>query len=87
MNLKDMQLDDLGSAKKIHITKDHTTMIGGNGTKENIQNRIQEITQQMNNATSDYDKKNYAERLGKLSNGVAIIKVVFKIVNLPVCFR
>lgn len=75
MNLKDMQLEDLGSAKKIHITKDHTTMIGGAGSKELIQNRIHEITQQMNNTKSDYDKKNYAERLGKLSNGVAIIKV------------
>lgn len=75
MNLKDMQLSDLGSAKKVHITKDHTTMIGGCGDKESIEARIHEITQQMNNAKSDYDKKNYAERLGKLSNGVAIIKV------------
>lgn len=75
MNLKDMQLDDLGSAKKMHITKDHTTMIGGAGDKESLEQRVHEITQQMNNAKSDYDKKNYAERLGKLSNGVAIIKV------------
>lgn len=75
MNLKDMQLEDLGSAKKVHITKDHTTMIGGSGEKETIDARVHEITQQMNNAKSDYDKKNFAERLGKLSNGVAIIKV------------
>ncbi|WP_050635831.1 chaperonin GroEL [Candidatus Stoquefichus sp. SB1] len=75
MNLKDMQLEDLGSAKKVHISKDHTTMIGGAGEKANIDARVHEITQQMNNAKSDYDKKNYAERLGKLSNGVAIIKV------------
>ena len=75
MNLKDMQLEDLGTTKKVHITKDHTTMIGGHGSKEDIENRINEITQQMNNTKSDYDKKNYAERLGKLSNGVAIIKV------------
>ena len=75
MNLKDMQIEDLGSAKKIHITKDHTTMIGGAGEKAAIDARIHEITQQMNNTKSDYDKKNYAERLGKLSNGVAIIKV------------
>lgn len=75
MNLKDMQLDDLGSAKKIHISKDHTTMIGGAGEKEALDNRVNEITQQMNHAKSDYDKKNYAERLGKLRNGVAIIKV------------
>ncbi len=75
MNLKDMQMSDLGSAKKVHITKDHTTMIGGSGDKAAIDQRIKEITEQMNNSKSDYDKKNYAERLGKLSNGVAIIKV------------
>lgn len=75
MNLKDMQMTDLGSAKKVHITKDHTTMIGGAGDKATIDQRVKEITEQMNNSKSDYDKKNYAERLGKLSNGVAIIKV------------
>jgi len=75
MNLKDMQMTDLGSAKKIHITKDHTTMIGGAGDKAAIDQRVKEITEQMNNAKQEYDKKNFAERLGKLSNGVAIIKV------------
>lgn len=75
MNLKDMTMDDLGSVKKIHITKDNTTMIGGSGDKEAIKTRIDELTQQMNHAKSEYDKKNYNERLGKLSNGVAIIKV------------
>ena len=75
MNLKDMQMDELGSAKKVHITKDHTTMIGGAGEKDAIDQRVHEITQQMNNSKSEYDKKNYAERLGKLSHGVAIIKV------------
>lgn len=75
MNLKEMTIDDLGSAKKIVITKDHTTMIDGNGDKEDIQQRIDEITKQMNHTTNEYDKKNYAERLGKLSQGVAVIKV------------
>ena len=75
MNLKDMQMDELGSAKKVHITKDHSTMIGGAGEKDALDQRVHEITQQMNNSKSEYDKKNYAERLGKLSNGVAIIKV------------
>lgn len=75
MNLKDIQIEDLGSVKKLIITKDHTTMIGGAGSKEDIEKRVHEIAQQMNNATSDYDKKNFAQRLGKLSNGVAIIKV------------
>ncbi len=75
MELKDLTLDDLGSAKKIHITKDHTTMIGGVGTKEAINDRIAEITKQMDNVKEEYNKKNFAERLGKLSNGVAVIKV------------
>ena len=75
MNLKDMQLSDLGSAKKVHITKDHTTMIGGQGDKAAIEDRVNEITNQMNNSKNENDKKNYAERLAKLSNGVAIIKV------------
>ena len=75
MNLKDMQLSDLGSAKKVHITKDHTTMIGGNGDKAAIEDRVNEITNQMNNSKNENDKKNYAERLAKLSNVVAIIKV------------
>lgn len=75
MELKDVTMADLGSMKKVHITKDHTTMIGGAGDKEAINQRITEITKQMNNSKNDYDKKNYAERLGKLSNGVAIIKV------------
>lgn len=75
MNLKDMSLSDLGSAKKVHITKDHTTMIGGAGDKAAIDARINELNQQINNSHSEQDKKNYIERLGKLSDGVAIIKV------------
>lgn len=75
MDLKDMQLADLGVAKKILITKDNTTIIGGQGDKEQIAARVSEINAQMENCNSEYDKKRYAERLGKLSNGVAIIKV------------
>lgn len=75
MDLKDMQLADLGVAKKILITKDNTTIIGGQGDKEQIAARVAEINAQMDNCNSEYDKKRYAERLGKLSNGVAIIKV------------
>ena len=56
-------------------TKDNTTMIGGAGSKEEVAARVSEIEAQMENTTSDYDKKRMAERLGKLSNGVAIIKV------------
>lgn len=75
MELKDMQLSDLGIVKKIVVTKDNTTMIGGAGSKEEVAARVSEIEAQMENTTSDYDKKRMAERLGKLSNGVAIIKV------------
>lgn len=75
MELKDMQLSDLGTVKKIVVTKDNTTMIGGAGSKEDVAARVSEIEAQMENTTSDYDKKRMAERLGKLSNGVSIIKV------------
>jgi chaperonin GroL len=75
MNLKDTVMDDLGSAKKVHITKDYTTMIGGNGLKEDIEKRINEINSQIENVKDEFSKKNLAERLGKLSNGVAVIKV------------
>lgn len=75
MELKELTLDDLGQIKKAVITKDSTTMIGGAGSKEDLTARIAEIKAQMENCTSEYDKKRYNERLGKLSNGVAIIKV------------
>ena len=75
MDLKEMKLEDLGTVKKVVVTKDNTTMIGGNGAKDIIDARVKEIQVQMENCKSDYDKKRYAERLGKLSNGVAIIKV------------
>ena len=75
MDLKEMKLEDLGTVKKVVVTKDNTTMIGGNGAKDIIDARVKEIQAQMENCKSDYDKKRYAERLGKLSNGVAIIKV------------
>lgn len=75
MDLKEMKLEDLGTVKKVVVTKDNTTMIGGNGSKDAIDARVKEISARMENCKSDYDKKRYAERLGKLSNGVAIIKV------------
>lgn len=75
MDLKEMKLEDLGTVKKVVVTKDNTTMIGGNGSKDAIDARVKEISAQMENCKSDYDNKRYAERLGKLSNGVAIIKV------------
>lgn len=75
MELKDMDIDDLGMVKKAVVSKDNTTLIGGAGDKETIADRIKEISAQRDNCTSEYDKKRYQERLGKLSNGVAIIKV------------
>ncbi|MEG0574738.1 MAG: chaperonin GroEL, partial [Erysipelotrichaceae bacterium] len=75
MELKDMKIEDLGSVKKVTITKDNTTLIDGAGDKSAIEARIDEISKQMENCTSDFDKKRYAERLGKLTKGVALIKV------------
>ncbi len=75
MELKDATIEGLGSAKKITVTKDNTTIIDGAGLKEDIESRISELTNQEANSTSDYDKKKYASRIAKLSNGVAVIKV------------
>lgn len=74
-SLADMKITDLGSAKKVVVGKDKTTIIDGNGDKAAVQQRISEIKAEMENTTSDYDKKKLAERLGKLTNGVALIKV------------
>lgn len=75
MELKDATIDGLGSAKKITVTKDSTTIIDGAGSKEDVDARINELSNQASNASSDYDKKKYASRIAKLSNGVAVIKV------------
>lgn len=75
MDLKEMSLDELGTVKRLVVTKDSTTMIGGAGDKADVQARIKEIEQQIENTKSEYDKKRMQERLGKLSNGVAVIKV------------
>ncbi|MDO4198833.1 MAG: chaperonin GroEL [Erysipelotrichaceae bacterium] len=75
MQLKDVTISELGSAKKVIVEKDHTTLIDGAGTKEAQQERIKEIQNLIERSTSEYDTKNYKERLAKLSNGVAVIKV------------
>jgi chaperonin GroEL len=75
MQLKDMTLKDLGSAKKVIVEKDATTIIDGNGSKKAFKERISEIENLIERSTSDYDKKNLKERLAKLTNGVAVIKV------------
>jgi chaperonin GroEL len=75
MELKDLTIEDLGVAKKAVVAKDNTTLIGGSGEESTLKNRIEEIKVHIQNSTSDYDKKRYSERLAKLTNGVAIVKV------------
>ncbi len=75
MDLKDLKFEDLGMAKKIIVEKDATTIINGAGSKEALDARVKEIENLIENAKSDYDKKQQRERLAKLTNGVALIKV------------
>ncbi|MBR7158396.1 MAG: chaperonin GroEL [Alphaproteobacteria bacterium] len=75
IKLEDVTLDMLGSAKKVNINKDNTTIIDGAGDKEAIETRCKQIKQQIEDTTSDYDKEKLQERLAKLSGGVAVIKV------------
>jgi chaperonin GroEL len=65
----------LGTAKKITITKDETTIIDGNGEKAEIQARVAQIRQQIEETTSDYDREKLQERVAKLAGGVAVIRV------------
>src|SRR5262245_12973254 len=73
--LEDVQIGELGRAKKIEITKSDTTIIEGAGEKSAIAERIQQIRRQIEETTSDYDKEKLQERLAKLAGGVAVIKV------------
>lgn len=68
-------LDMLGHAKKVDITKENTTIVGGNGDKKAIEKRIGQIRKQIEDSTSDYDKEKLQERLAKLVGGVAVISV------------
>jgi chaperonin GroEL len=74
-NLEDVELTELGSAKRIVITKDTTTIIRGAGKKKEIASRVSQITTQIESSTSDYDKEKLQERLAKLTGGVAVIEV------------
>ncbi|UII31562.1 chaperonin GroEL [Fulvivirga ulvae] len=73
--LENATLDYLGTAEKINIDKDNTTIVNGAGKKEDIQARIAQIKSQIENTTSDYDKEKLQERLAKLSGGVAILYI------------
>lgn len=75
IKLESITFNDLGSAKKIRITKDNTTIVDGKGAKQDIDARISQIKAEINLSTSEYDKEKLQERLAKLSGGVAVIKV------------
>ena len=75
MELKDITINDLGSAKKIKVTKDSTTIINGAGKKADVETRLKELKGQIEETKSDYDKKNLQKRVAKLSGGVAVIRV------------
>ena len=75
MDLKDATFAQLGTAHQVKITKDDTTIVGGNGDSAAIASRVAEIRNLINTTESEYDKEKYNERLAKLSGGVAVIKV------------
>src|SRR6187401_879357 len=75
IKLENVTIDMLGRAKRVSITKDDTTIVDGAGNKKDIQARIAQIKQQIEDTTSDYDKEKLQERLAKLAGGVAVIKV------------
>jgi chaperonin GroEL len=75
MKLENVTMDMLGTAKKVTITKDETTVIDGAGEKAEIEARVSQIKAQIEETTSDYDKEKLQERLAKLAGGVAVIRV------------
>jgi chaperonin GroEL len=75
IKLENLALEDLGTAKKVVVTKDHTTIIDGAGSADAIKGRVAQIRMQIENSSSDYDKEKLQERLAKLAGGVAVIKV------------
>jgi len=75
LKLENTTLDLLGSAKKIIVTKDETTIVEGGGSEDDIKGRINQIKAEIDNTDSDYDREKLQERLAKLSGGVAVLKV------------
>jgi len=75
IKLEGVQLEDLGRAKRVTVDKENTTIIDGAGTQKNIEGRIKQLRNQVEETTSDYDREKLQERLAKLAGGVAIIKV------------
>jgi|UniRef100_UPI0037835BA0 chaperonin GroEL len=75
MTLEKVTLHDLGRAKRVVVTKDTTTIVGGEGSKASIKGRCNELRSQIKDTTSDYDREKLEERLAKLSGGVAVVRV------------
>ncbi len=75
LKLEQATIDMLGSAEKVTISKENTTIVNGKGDKENIQERINQIKNEISNSTSSYDKEKLQERLAKLSGGVCVLEV------------
>ncbi|NBC14024.1 MAG: chaperonin GroEL, partial [Gammaproteobacteria bacterium] len=75
LTLEKATLNELGSAKKVQISKDETTIIDGAGSEDDIKGRCEQIRAQIEDTTSDYDREKLQERLAKLAGGVAVIKV------------
>ena len=75
IKLEMAEVDFLGQAKKVRVTKDNTVIVDGSGKKENIEGRISQLKNSISETTSDYDREKLQERLAKLSGGVAVIKV------------
>jgi chaperonin GroEL len=75
LSLEKASLDDLGNAKRIVVSKENTTIVGGAGKTKEIQGRVEQIRAQIEEATSDYDKEKLQERMAKLAGGVAVIKI------------
>lgn len=75
IDIKKVALDDLGSCAKIESGKEHCTIVKGTGDKENVAARVDELRQEMNNTSSEYDKEKIQERLAKLTSGVAVLKI------------
>jgi chaperonin GroEL len=75
IKLEGVRLEDLGRAKRVTVDKDNTTIVDGAGSQKNIEGRIKQLRNQIEETTSDYDREKLQERLAKLAGGVAVIKV------------
>merc|ERR1711959_411076 len=75
IKLENVKINDLGSAKRVKVDKENSTIVSGSGKKSDIEARCAQIKQQVEETTSDYDREKLQERLAKLAGGVAVIKV------------